>query len=248
MTTTTNYGYNIVEGTDIVNPLTQFNPNFTAIDGNLKGVSDKTVDTASCIKTGTLHAVTRSDTDKDIFKFTATGNWNTGDTMSVDGVSVSVFLPDGTAPQTGAYVINTEVLAIINGTRVTLFASPNIDPAASSVSYDNTASGLTANNAQDAIDEVNAKINAVKGLAYVDITDNTDSIGRVVISSGTIIDNNYKIIAAEVIDGHNGVYAVTAKRYAALDSTVGSVYFKNASDNSPLASTELTFRLWYADI
>ena len=36
MYTTTNYGFNIVEGTDIVNPLTQLNPNFTALDTDLK--------------------------------------------------------------------------------------------------------------------------------------------------------------------------------------------------------------------
>ena len=248
MNYTSNYNFKLPEGTDIVNPLVDNNPNWSDADTIIKGVSDKTVDTASCVKTGTLHAVTRTDSNKVIFKFTATGNWNTGDTMSVDGTTVSVFLQNGEAPLTGAYVINTEVLAIISGTRVTLFASPNIEPSASVVSYDNTASGLTAVNAQDAIDEVDAAVKAVKGLAYVDITDNTDSIGRVTISSATVLDNNFKIIAAEIIDSHNGFYAVCAKRYAALDSTVGSVYFKSAADNSPLASTEITFRLWYADI
>ena len=59
MQTTTNYGFNIVEGTDIVNPLTQLNPNFTSLDSDLKAVSDNTVDNATCIKTGTVHAVTR---------------------------------------------------------------------------------------------------------------------------------------------------------------------------------------------
>ena len=248
MNYTPNYNFKLPVGTDIVNPLTDNNPNWSDADTILKGISDQTVDTAACVKTGTLHAVTRTQTDCSIFSFTATGNWNTGDTMTVDGVSVTVFLPNGEAPLTGAYVINSEVLCILNGTRVTIFASPNIEPAASDVSYDNTVSGLTATNVQDAVDEVDAAVKAVKGLAYIDITDNTDSIGRVVISSGTITDNNYKIIAAEIIDSHNGIYAVTAKRYSALDSTIGSVYFKSAADNSPLASTEITFRLWYADI
>ena len=155
MQTTTNYGFNIVEGTDIVNPLTQLNPNFTALDTDLKAVSDNTVDNATCIKTGTVHAVTRTNTDAKVFRFTATGNWNTGDTMTVDGTLVSVYATDGTAPANGCYVINTEVLATIQGTRVTLYVSST---DANNVSYDNTSSGLTAVNVQDAVDEIDTLV------------------------------------------------------------------------------------------
>lgn len=161
MQTTSNYGFNIVEGTDIVNPLTQLNPNFTALDTDLKAVSDQTVDSATCIKTGTVHAVTRSMTDCDIFKFTATGNWETGDTMTVDGTTVSVFLPNGEAPLTGAYVINSEVLVILNGTRATLYASPN------KAAY--TASEITLSNGdsvQDAVDEIGSVIRVFEQSAY----------------------------------------------------------------------------------
>lgn len=150
MQTTTNYGFNIVEGTDIVNPLTQLNPNFTALDSDLKAVSDNTVDNATCIKTGTVHAVTRVNTDASVFKFTATGNWNTGDTMTVDGTLVSVYLPDGTAPASGCFVINTEVLAAIQGTRVTLYAN---SADASSVAFDDSNVSYTASNVQTAIEE-----------------------------------------------------------------------------------------------
>lgn len=156
MQTTTNYGFNIVEGTDIVNPLTQLNPNFTSLDADLKAVSDNTIDNATCIKTGTVHAVTRTNTDCNVFKFTATGNWNTGDTMTVDGSLVSVFNPDGTSPSDGCFVINTEVLAAIQGSRVTLYVtSPS---TASNTLYDNTTSGLSATDVQDAIDEMEQEI------------------------------------------------------------------------------------------
>ena len=161
MQTTSNYGYNIVEGTDIVNPLTQFNPNFSGIDTDLKGVSDQTVDFATCIKTGTIHAVTRTLADCDIFKFTATGDWTTGDTMTVDGVTVSVFLPNGQAPLTGAYVINTEVLCIINGTRVTLLASDN------KPTY--TAAEITmsdGNSVQDNVDKIGSIVRVFENQAY----------------------------------------------------------------------------------
>ena len=161
MQTTSNYGFNIVEGTDIVNPLTQLNPNFTALDTDLKAVSDLTIDAASCIKSGTVHAVTRTLTDNNVFKFTATGNWETGDTMTVDGVSVSVYLPDGTAPLTGAFIINTEVLCIKNGSRITLFASPN-KPVYTASDID-MASG---DSVQDAIDQIGSVIRVVEGGAY----------------------------------------------------------------------------------
>lgn len=148
MQTTTNYGFNIVEGTDIVNPLTQLNPNFTALDTDLKAVSDNTVDNATCIKTGTVHAVTRTNTDAKVFRFTATGNWDTGDTMTVDGSLVSVYVSDGTAPANGCFVINSEVLAAIQGSRVTLYVNSG---NAANIAFDDSAVSYTANNVQTAI-------------------------------------------------------------------------------------------------
>ena len=155
MYTTTNYGFNIVEGTDMVNPLTQLNPNFTALDTDLKTVSDATVDNATCIKTGTVHAVTRSNTDAKIFKFTATGDWNTGDTMTVDGTLVSVYVSDGTAPSNNCYVINTEVLAAIQGTRVTLYVNSG---DASNIYFDDTSVSYTANNVQTALEAASTAV------------------------------------------------------------------------------------------
>ena len=151
---TTNYNLITVEGTDVVNPLVQMNPNFTNIDSIMKANADATVARATCTKTGTNHAVTTTNSDAAMQRFTATGNWETGDTMTIDGVSVSVYLPDGTAPQTGCFVINSEVIIAINGTRVTLYAAPALSQSASDISYDNTLSGLSASDVQDALDEL----------------------------------------------------------------------------------------------
>ena len=154
MTYTTNYNLMLVEGTDVVNPLTQLNPNISDIDSQMKSNADATVARATCTKTGTVHAVTTANSDAAMQRFTATGNWETGDTMTIDGVSVSVYLPDGTAPQTGCFVINSEVIIAINGTRVTLYAAPALSQQASDISYDNTLSGLSASDVQDALDEL----------------------------------------------------------------------------------------------
>lgn len=118
---TSNYNLITVEGTDIVNPLVQMNPNFTDIDAAMFANKQATIGSASEIVSGTVHAITRANPDSNYFKFTATGNWTLGDSMSIDGVNVSTYLTDGTIPGTGSYVINSEVFGILAGTRVTLF-------------------------------------------------------------------------------------------------------------------------------
>lgn len=153
---TPNYNLITVEGTDVVNPLVQMNPNFTDIDAAMFANKQAVIGTATEITSGTVHSITRANPDSNYFRFTATSNWNAGDSMSVDGVNVSVFLSNGNTPNTGAYIINTEVLAIISGSRVTLLVSNNDTTTltASDVTYDNTASGLTSSNVQNAVDEV----------------------------------------------------------------------------------------------
>ena len=174
MQNTSNFNLNLVEGTDLVNPPVQFNPNFQTIDAAMFANKEASVGTASEVVTGTVHAIIRANQDADVFRFTSTGAWATGDTMTVDGVSVTVHLSDGTAPLDGAYVIGAEVVAVINGTLVTLLTSTkSIDPGvtsfnsrtgavtpaasdydASMIDYDNTLSGLTSTDVQSAIDEL----------------------------------------------------------------------------------------------
>lgn len=178
MQNTSNYNLNLVEGTDLVNPPIQFNPNFQTIDSAMFANKEKTVGVASEVVTGTVHAIVRGNQDADVFRFTATGNWASGDTMTLDGSAVTVHLSDGTAPGAGAYVIGAEVLAVVNGTLVTLItSSAAIDPGvtsfnsrtgavspqasdydASMIDYDNTISGLTATDVGAALDEIEDQI------------------------------------------------------------------------------------------
>lgn len=150
---TTHFNLMLPEGTDIVNPLVQQNPNFSDIDAAMYANKQGAVGSATELTAGTVHTITRANTDSNVIKFTATSNWTAGDSMVIDSTPVSVFLSDGTAPKTGAYVINTEVFLILSGTRVTLIVSSGA-PAASDVSYSNAGSGLAATNVQDAIDEI----------------------------------------------------------------------------------------------
>lgn len=123
MLTTTHYGLNIVEGTDVVNPLVQQNPNYTAIDAAMFANKQAVIGTGTELTAGTVHTITRANTDSNYVRFTATSNWTAGDSMVIDSTPVSVYLSDGTTPATGAYIINTEVLLLVNGSRVTLITS-----------------------------------------------------------------------------------------------------------------------------
>lgn len=156
---TTNYGLYKPEATDTYNHLVYDNPNMDTIDAAMKDNSDHAVDNASCIKSGTVHSVTRTNTSCPVFKFTATGDWITGDTMNVDGTPVSVYLPNGTAPLTGCFVINSEVLAIISGSRVTLQCP--VIPDASQVAFDNTGTTLSSTDVEGALVELNDSANIV---------------------------------------------------------------------------------------
>lgn len=201
MQSTTNYSMNLVEGTDLVNIPVQLNPNFQTVDAEMFKNKQAGIGTATEVVTGTVHAVVRSNVDADVFRFTATGAWTSGDTMTLDGSAVTVHLADGTAPATGAYIIGAEVVAVVNGTLVTLLTSSGaIDPGvtsfnsrtgavvptasdydASMVDYDNTLSGLTATDAQSAIDELAANV----GGSYTLLWTNPDA--TVAFNSGAIV-------------------------------------------------------------
>lgn len=202
---TNHYNLNLPEGSDIVNPLVQDNPNYTAIDSALYANKVRVVGNATEVKSGTVHAITRSDADIDVMRFTSTGDWIAGDTMTVDGTPVTVYLPSGTAPLTGAYVINSEVIAALNGSRVTLYTGGVSTLDADDVTYDNTSSGLTATDAQAAIDELNTNIGTVAGdVSTLDNKVSANNFGASVdIGSYNSISNMFEAPA----DGYFRAYA-----------------------------------------
>lgn len=148
--TTTNYGFNISEGSDLVNPLTDIFPNFESLDTDLKEVSDASIGEATELKTGTVHALTRTDSDKDVFKFTATSNFTAGDTFTVDSEQVSALTTSGEQLTTGCYIIGSEVLVAKKGTLLTFYISNVITDASTleghDASYFATASDLADTN------------------------------------------------------------------------------------------------------
>ena len=202
MTTTTNYGYNVVDGSDQVNIQNQIAPNFTAIDADLKAVSDAATTVATHTVAGTVHQLVRNDSDRAVLRFVATGDFATGDTFTVDGLSVTARLVNGEALQTGCFKINNCVEAVLVGTVLNVNAvNPTVSDAGD-VTYDNTGSGLTATNVQDAIDEVKADIpsipasyaasaitynNALSGLSATNVQAAIDELKALIPSGPTYI-------------------------------------------------------------
>ena len=138
MTNTTYYNLNIVEGTDIVNPLTVDNPNYEKIDEAMHDNAVSGVTLATEIANATVHAITRENSECAVIRFIATSNWKAGDTVTVDGVPVTALLPSGETLPDAAYVINANVLCILTGTNLTIYAERKKTENANEIAYKNT--------------------------------------------------------------------------------------------------------------
>lgn len=146
MTTTTYYNLNIVEGTDIVNPLTVDNPNYEKIDEAMHDNAVAGVTLATEIANATVHAITRENSDCAVIRFIATSQWKAGDTATVDGVPVTALLPSGETLPDGAYVINANVLCILTGTNLTIYAERKKAENANEIAYNDTTVGAELDN------------------------------------------------------------------------------------------------------
>lgn len=153
MTNTTYFNLNIVEGTDIVNPLTVDNPNYEKIDEVMHNNAVSGVTLATEISNATVHAINRENSECAVIRFIATSEWKAGDTITVDGVPVRALLPSGETLSDGAYVINANVLCILTGTNLTVYADRKKVDNASDIKYNDT-------NVADAITSINSKLDA----------------------------------------------------------------------------------------
>ena len=123
MKQTSHYEFKQYEGTDLFNPLTVEAQNIQDIDAGMYANKTAAVQSATEVKSGTVHAITRTVPGASVIKFVATSDWTEGDTSTADGVQVTTLLTTGETLPTGAWKINASVLAILNGTVLTVFVS-----------------------------------------------------------------------------------------------------------------------------
>lgn len=174
---TTNYGYNISEGSDIVNPLVDIFPNWESLDNDLKDVSDDAVGRATELTTGTVHALTRSDTGRNVFVFTATSNFTAGDTFTLDGTQVSALTPAGEQLATGCYIIGSDVLVAVHGTLMTIYVSPTKAADSDKLDGHDSTYFATASGVSDLSDDLDAVSNKV-GTGVL-TTDSQNCVGAI---------------------------------------------------------------------
>ena len=218
MQTTSNYGYNLVESTDTCNVPVQLSPNFTNIDTDLKAVSDRALGDAVDTFSSNVHALVRSDADRNMFFFIAPADYVSGDTFTLDGVSINAVDAAGNSLEDNAFRINSTVLCIVYGTRLTLYVDKQIASlTAANIIYDNSISGLTATDVQNAIDELVANMpvvpasyaasaitynNAISGLTATDVQNAIDEL-KSLIASHQYITTGLEINAGRcnILDG-----------------------------------------------
>lgn len=244
MSLTPNFGFNIPESTDIVNLLTQCYPNFTIADTAMQAIKQQGISQATESKSGTVHNIVRVDSDCSVFWFTATSNFATGDTFTVDGSPVTAVKVSGAGLETGDFVINSNVPCIVKGSVLTVLAGGGSSTVvAQDVTYDNTGSGLTATDVQDAIDEVVADIpanasalsydNTGSGLTATNVQDAIDEVkalipSRQYVSTGletlnsrcNILDGGY------YIDNDTGIVYVDITIYTTASISTGGFMIK----------------------
>ena len=125
MSTTTYYEFIKPEGTDLVNPLVDTNPNWDALDADLHEFNERSIANCTEIVTLGVHAISRLDTTSKFLKWIATANFTAGETFTVDGLAVAASTPAGAALATAAYVTGSVVLACLNAdnTAMTVYVS-----------------------------------------------------------------------------------------------------------------------------
>lgn len=152
MNYTTNFNLAKPEGTDLYNHLTIDNPNMDTIDGAMQANKLASVGAATELVSGTVHAISRSDNNQNIFKFKATGDFKAGDTVTVDGVSVNAFTTSGEALQEDAYVLSAEVICILDGSSLWVLTNKRADNE--DIAYSNSTYLPGVTNNKEALDYI----------------------------------------------------------------------------------------------
>ena len=121
MKQTENFKLNLVEGNDYVNPLVQDVPNYEKIDEVMHLNLLNSIGSATEVKEGTTHVITRDDTSNNIFRFQATSDYLENDSFTVDGNIVTAYLPNRNPLPLSAFKTNSELLCILNQNALTIF-------------------------------------------------------------------------------------------------------------------------------
>lgn len=223
-TSTTHYGLNIAQGSDIVNPLVDTFPNFTKIDDAMWANKLGGVVVGTHLLSGSVHAITISDAEGfSMFRFVATAQFTEGQTFTVNGTPVTALTTAGTTLGTGCFVVNQIVLCCLVGTQLTLYVENVGGTAADSEklggqlpSYYATQTDLTgvqaiANNALSTANSANTTASGASATASA-AQQTANALKPVTIWTNSSPDSNFS------------AQDITVDDYAAYDTF--EIYFR----------------------
>ena len=122
-TYTENYNLAKPESSDYYNHQLYDNSNMDIIDEAMKENKSALVSKATDVFNGTVHTITRSNTDTPMFWFVADYKWDDSYTMVIDGTQVTVRTVEGTTPESEAFILGSRVLCLLDENIVTIFTN-----------------------------------------------------------------------------------------------------------------------------
>lgn len=218
MINTTHYNLQKAEANDIVNGLLPANTNLDKIDTAMFNNLNSGLHNASHTKTGTVHALVRTVTTANFFKFSATDDFRTGDTFTLDGEVITARTQAYAGLPDYAFRTGSEVIAITDHGVLTIYCAGDnitvddalsqtsenpvqnkvIDGALSTIEDDVTAVAnkvgsaplqTNSKNCSGAINELNAHFTELGALTKLGTT-----------TSGSVVYDDNKILLLKVLD------------------------------------------------
>lgn len=253
MNQTTNYNFNLPEGSDLVNLLTQLIPNWSNLDSILKGVENQAFTNCTEVTSLGVHAISRTNADGKILKWIATANFTAGDTFTVDGNVVAASTPAGATLATGAYITGAVIIAALNSdeSAMTIFVS------GTNVATDSERLGgeLPSYYAKDS-DMETAK-QAIEDLDNLMGTTSISAIGDGTVTGAisaikSDLDNDTTTVTAEtnytvsnvVVKKIGALHFVSFTFTGTIPATAGGKTVANLGVNLPHANTAGTAFVW----
>lgn len=145
MINTTHYNLQKAEANDIVNSLLPANTNMDKIDIAMFDNLNSGVHNASHTKTGTVHALVRTVTTANFFKFSATDDFRTGDTFTLDGEVITARTQAYAGLPDYAFRTGSEVIAITDHGVLTIYCGGD------EITVDNALSPTSENPVQNKV-------------------------------------------------------------------------------------------------
>ena len=236
-TQTTYYEFNKPEGTDLVNPLVDTNPNWDALDADLHEFNERSISNATEVVSLGVHTISRLDTTAKFLKWIATANFTAGDTFTVDAIPVTATTPAGAPLATNAYVAGSVVLACLNAdnSAMTIFVSgTNVATDSERLGGELPSYYGTASDVSDNASDITNLQNQVGNTSIVGIGDGTCT--GAIDALNTDINNKFGVPDYANAIAITGIVTNQQKSYTSAANGFLKVHASSSSSILTLAS------------